>query len=739
MPQGSTSSSICTGRNGPFTSTAGADWLWPEGSVRACSVRVNTPQTPIAHSHHSIQNLPTLANSVHATALSTKHSSTRNEYAVSTAQIHIGPDYLRHPPVPGQRCSGDITCSGGSTCVIINTSYNQVNVANGATVFGLSATNTTIDTLNNDGTISGGSSGFTSSGSTITTLNNSGTISGISAISLYSPQSAMTINNSGNILGNSPSSYAIDGQNAHQPITLNWSNGLIRGAMRAPTLTINITGDVVYDTLYSYGTINLANAASLTLEQDRISHQGNLTLADNAKLELYLSSAPPLASGTGNGNAIVYGVQTATFGNGSQIGLNLRGNDFAANQSTYTLLAGQNIVNNGLSVVARDSALLRVDGFSVNADKVTATVSTVDEYNFIGNTPNAQAAGGAILPLLSSMASSNPNNPVLDALAGDADEVAKVTEQLVPQVNGASLQAAYSLNNTANNNANQRTQGLRGQSSGDSFKDAGLWIKALGSQVEQDRRDGIEGYDANLSGLAIGSDAKVTDQLTLGLAYSYLNSDISADGGNKAEIDGHAITLYSGFEQDAWFLDSSLTLGLNHNDSKRYIAGTTAKADYDSQMVGLNVLGGYGFKLGNGVLLEPRAAARYGRVDIDSYSEKGSIAALRVEDQRYEVAELGAGLRVAGSLPLGQGTLQPEAKVMVYHDFAADQVATTASFTFGGSPFVAAGSSPARTHYEAGIGLDYKLAATTFGVSYDYSGKQDFQADTFQAKVRYDF
>ncbi|MDD2160967.1 autotransporter domain-containing protein [Pseudomonas sp. MIL19] len=620
------------------------------------------------------------------------------------------------------------------------TTLNNSGTLSGST--GLSnEQESTITTLNNNGTISGSSTGLASDFATITTLNNNGTISGPTALRLLVLRSAMTINNSGDILGGSPSSYAINAQSAQQPITLNWSDGLIRGGMRG-LAAINITGDVVYDTLYSYGTINLANAASLTLEQDRISHQGNLTLGDNAKLELYLSSATPLASGTGDGNAIVYNVQTATFGNGSQIGLNLRGNDFAANQSTYTLLSSTGIVDNGLSVVARDSALLRVDSYSVNDggnNKVLATVSTVDEYNFIGNTPNAQAAGGAILPLLSGMASSNPNNPVLDALAGDADEVAKVTEQLVPQVNGASLQAAYGLDNTANSNANQRTQGLRGQSSGDSFKDAGLWIKALGSQVEQDRRDGIEGFDANLSGLAIGSDAKVTDQLTLGLAYSYLNSDISADGGNKAEVDGHAITLYSGFEQDAWFLDSSLTLGLNHNDSKRYIAGTTAEADYDSQMVGLNVLGGYGFKLDNGVLLEPRAAARYARVDIDSFTEKGSIAALRVEDQRYEVAELGAGLRVAGSLPLGQGTLQPEAKVMVYHDFAADQVTNTASFTFGGSPFVANGASPARTRYEAGVGVDYKLAAVTLGLSYDYTGKEDFSADTFQAKVRYDF
>lgn len=677
-------------------------------------------------------------------------------------------------PTVASAVPADYTCvssSGSATaCEVANESYDSVNVDSGTvlngTSIGLDHDNSSTDTLNNNGTISGSlyglknvnnsvigtlnnygtisatanfGTGLHVSFATLTTLNNSGTISGGQAMELQ-PFGPMTINNSGNILGGSATQYAINAQNAGNNVTLNWSGGLIRGGMRG-VAAINVTGDVVYDTRYSYGNISLANAAKMTFEQDRVQHSGNLTLAPNAMLDLYLSSATPLASsGTPSNTAIVYGVSTATFGNGSQIGLKVRGADFAANQSTYTLLAGEGIVDNGLTVVTRDSALLRVDSFEVaGGSRVLATVSTVDDYAFIGNTPNGQRAGSTILPLLSGMAGGNNNDPVLNALAGDADEVARTVEQLVPQVNGASLQAANSLNNIANFNANQRTQGLRGASAGDAFIERGLWLKALGSDVTQDARDGIEGYDADLSGLAIGADGKLTDQLTLGLSYSYLNSDITADGGNQTDIDGHAITLYSGYEQGAWFLDSSLTLGLNHNDSTRYIAGTKAKGDYDSQLLGLDVLGGYGFNLDNGLLIEPRAAARYARVDIDSFREKGSIAALAVEDQRYEVAELGAGLRVAGDLPLGQGNLQPQATLMVYHDFAADQIATNASFTFGSSSFLATGASPARTRYEAGIGVDYVIANTTLGISYDYSGKEDFQADTLQAKVRYDF
>lgn len=227
--------------------------------------------------------------------------------------------------------------------------------------------------------------------------------------------------------------------------------------------------------------------------------------------------------------------------------------------------------------------------------------------------------------------------------------------------------------------------------------------------------------------------------MALGLAYSFLNTDVNGETGNTTEVDGHAFTLYSGYELGNYFLDSSLTYGFNDNESERHIAGTSATANYDSDLLGLNLMGGYSFYMESGLLIEPRVAARYSNVQIDGYRESGSSAALRVEDQRYEAAELGAGVRFAGSFDVGQGTLEPQAKLMGYHDFAADRASTTSSFVMGGTPFVTYGADPVRNSYEAGIGVDYRLGATTLGASYDYVGKTDFSADTFVAKVRYDF
>lgn len=237
----------------------------------------------------------------------------------------------------------------------------------------------------------------------------------------------------------------------------------------------------------------------------------------------------------------------------------------------------------------------------------------------------------------------------------------------------------------------------------------------------------------------MGADGKLYDQFTMGLAYSFVNTDVNGEIGNKTEVDGHAFTLYSGFEQGNFFLDGSFTYGFNDNSGKRAVAGTTARGDYDSDLLGLNLIGGYSYQMSDELLVEPRFAARYSQVNIDGYREKGSSAALMIEEQRFEVGELGAGVRLAGNFPLGRGSIEPQATLMAYHDFIADQATSTSTFVLGGTPFVTSGAKPARTSYEAAVGVDYRLGAVTLGASYNYLSKTDFNADTFSAKVRYDF
>ncbi|HFJ9685291.1 TPA: autotransporter outer membrane beta-barrel domain-containing protein [Pseudomonas aeruginosa] len=563
----------------------------------------------------------------------------------------------------------------------------------------------------------------------------------------------LVIQNSGTLISQDE---AIDASQASGGVHLVWNAGSITGNL-IDLSNIEVNGDVTFNgtdastdganiRLKDTGWLDVGSDAGntpahLEFGQPHTIIQGNLDVAGNSSLGLNLSSA------TDPNKAVVAVSGTAEFAKGSQIQLAAQGNDFKAQGTTYTLVQAGTLQDEGVSVTSR-SALLNVDTYSSGDNQIVAKVSTKgqdevgDVIDQIGGSANAQHAGAAFSQVVAGLAQSSPDDPVFQAYVNASQDPAalkKLAEQLVPEVNGGATQAATSGQTLVSNVTGNRTSSLRGASSGDVLQNTGIWAQALYSDANQDLRDGVAGFNAYSRGIAIGADGKLTDQLTLGVAYSFLHTDVNSDNGNTTDVDGNALTLYSGFEQGNYFVDANLSYGLNDNESKRRIASTTAKGDYDSQVLGANVVGGYTYHLNEQFLVEPRLAARYARVDIDGYHEKGSSAALKVDSQRYEVAELGAGVRVAGDFQVGNGNLQPQAKLMAYHDFAADKAQSTSTFVLGGTPFVSQGAKAVRNSYEAGVGADYHLGSVTVGVSYDYTGKTDFNADTFTAKVRYDF
>ncbi len=546
------------------------------------------------------------------------------------------------------------------------------------------------------------------------------------------------VQNGGLISGGEAAINANGGQ-----VDLLWNGGKIQGDILGLGGYVAVAGNSIFDGArietgewIDVGSVSDNVVGHLELLQAHTSVDGNLYVAGNSSLGLNLSNA------TDPSQAVLSVSQTAEFGQGAKVKLAAQSSDFRANGTTYNLIEAGELIDNGLQVTST-SSLLKVDTFAVEGNRLVSKVSTNSPEQVAavvasnGGSENAQQAASSFAPL---MAELEENDPVFQAFANASEsELAELAEELTPEVNGGATQAATTGQSLVSNVTSNRTSGGRGLSSGDAFQETGVWAQALYSDANQDMRDGIAGYNAYSSGIAIGADGKLSDELTLGLAYSFINSDVNGDTGNSTEVDSHLFTLYSGYEYGNYFVDGSLTYGASDNSGERHVAGTLAEGDYDSDLLGLNLVGGYAYHLSDSLLLEPRLAARYSNVQIDSYQEKGSSAALSVDDQRYEVAELGAGLRVAGSYPLGQGRLEPQAKLMAYHDFAEDQVSSASTYVLGGTPFVTRGANPESDSYEAGVGVDYLLGAFTLGASYDYYTKTDFNADTFTAKVRYDF
>ncbi|QJI34667.1 autotransporter family protein [Pseudomonas sp. ADAK13] len=523
---------------------------------------------------------------------------------------------------------------------------------------------------------------------------------------------------------------AIDAANL---ATLNWTGGKIIGDVLNVN-AVNIAGQADFTGSRIIAPVSV-NSGSLNLSAPGTAITGNLNVASGAGIDMRLSDSvlPTTPYLSVNGGA--------SFAQASTLTVSAKPGDFATtnNGTQYTLLQATSVQDNGLSV-ASSSSLLDVLSYSADAQTVKAVVAVKDNQQvqqaLAGVGASATAATSVNTFKNGVLSRLSQDDPVFQSLAnaGTAQQLAQIGEQLKPDVNRGALDVALSGQTVINGAILNRLTGQR-----ENREAAGVWVQGLSSNMDQDGRGGDNGYSANSSGMAVGADGRLNDTTILGVAYSYLNSNIHSDLGNKTEVQGNALSLYGNWSLQNWFVDGSLSYGHNDNDSKRHVAGTTAKGSYGSDVLSASVLGGYTFKLSDAVLIEPRVAARYSSVRMDGFNEKGSSAALSTGSQRYEVGELGAGLRLAGNLPLSTGSLQPEATLMAYHDLMGDRVAQTSSFVQGGSAFTVTGASVARDSYEASVGLNYQVSALTVGASYTRQARSGFDADGVMLKARYAF
>lgn len=499
-----------------------------------------------------------------------------------------------------------------------------------------------------------------------------------------------------------------------------------------------IDGDVIFDgSTIKSGYVSIEEG-TLTLMKPHTTIIGDLDLEEsNSVLEMYLGNdtnpALPVLKVTG----------TTDIAPGATLRLLARSSDFRVTPggTKYTLISSGNLIGGNNLTVTSTSALLDVKSFGVVGNDITSVVTNKSEEVLAQNTlvaggsRNAATAVGRVSGLLSRL---DEQDPVFQAFAnaGTDAQLARLSESLSPDVSRGVLHAATNSQTLVSGVIDQRSSRARDTAAP---MEKGVWLQALSSDANQDERRGVSGYDADSHGIAVGADGQLNADMAVGLAYSYLDTDVKSDRGNKTKVTGHALTLYGNWTHDNWFADTSLMYGWNDNESKRYIAGTRAKGDYDSNVFGVSALAGYTVRLMPDVVLEPQVGARYANVSMDSYREKGSSASLNVGSQRYEVGEVGAGARLAAAFAMGSGSLEPEAKLMAWHDVIGDRTATTSSFVLGGDSFTSRGTTPVRDSYELGLGANYRMGPWSVGGSYNYVTASGFNADGFTAKVRYAF
>lgn len=315
-------------------------------------------------------------------------------------------------------------------------------------------------------------------------------------------------------------------------------------------------------------------------------------------------------------------------------------------------------------------------------------------------------------------------------------------DQFIPEMKGFQTWAV-SFGDTSGASRNHGLAQEKWQQTGHQF------VGGFGSYTRQDRRSGIDGFDAVSGGAIFGIDTATSfDEKVFGLAFSYLHAEVESNNANRAEnnIDGFQIMGYmaQSIGRDA-YAEFMASYARNDNSTKRHdvggVPGLTAKGDFVSQETGAKAAIGRHIAYKD-YLLTQSFSLDWLHYMADDYTETGAGGAgLSVSTKNLDSIEIGTGLRAERRFKREDGNvIIPEVHAGYYYDMAGDALQKSSSFIGGGASFATESPDPARHRANLGFGVTYQAAPDwDYTFSYDLDLKSGYQDHNLVAKAAWKF
>src|SRR5690606_2164464 len=250
----------------------------------------------------------------------------------------------------------------------------------------------------------------------------------------------------------------------------------------------------------------------------------------------------------------------------------------------------------------------------------------------VANNANNRGAGGlaGLIDLFQDNGTPAGMQAIMDHLGTlDDAELSQTMSRMLPVVTGGLNRAASGSVHGSSSVVTNRIGNLFGRSSGDGFiTDQYLWFKAFGSWTDQNQRKGVEGYKSDALGLVLGSDGELSAATRVGLAFSYINTEVkNQTQQHRADVDSYQLTGYSSHRlSDVSDLSVQASLGLHTNEGKRVTFLGTAASDYDAWSANIGAAYTRNLALSERTSFSPSVRADYTYIHSDSYQETGAGA-----------------------------------------------------------------------------------------------------------------
>ena len=200
--------------------------------------------------------------------------------------------------------------------------------------------------------------------------------------------------------------------------------------------------------------------------------------------------------------------------------------------------------------------------------------------------------------------------------------------------------------------------------------DGGVWVQYFGGK-QKHTTAGNAAYNLDVNGVMVGGDTRVrTDDGSwlAGVAMSSAKGDMTTMQ-SKGDTEGYSFHAYLSRQyNNGFFVDTAAQFGHYSNTADVRIAngGGSAKADFNTNGFGAMVKGGYTWKDGNGLFVQPYAKLSALTLEGVDYKLNG----VDVHSDSYNSVLGEAGTRVGYDFAVANATVKPYLNLAALNEFS---------------------------------------------------------------------
>ena len=270
----------------------------------------------------------------------------------------------------------------------------------------------------------------------------------------------------------------------------------------------------------------------------------------------------------------------------------------------------------------------------------------------------------------------------------------------------------------------------------------GVFITGSGEFVDVGNGDfNAPGFDITTGGFTLGVDYRVTPNFAVGLNGGYARSDADLVNNGRLTVDGGKLGLYATYFSGGFYLDGAVSGGRNNYDLRRSALLGSAHGKTDGNEFNGLIGAGYDWKM-NCWSFGPTATFQYTDVELDEFSEEGSLAPLRFPEQSQDSKRSALGFKIAHDSKLSGGVIvRCEARGAWQHEFSDNAYPIDSQFASGaGSVFTVHGPRTGEDSalVGAGVAVQWNARASTY-LSYDGQFRDNYDSHNVSGGVRISF